>query len=139
MTCTLKKCGCIAFGFPSIYCQNWQEPEKPLDDLDRWSIKNWNTIPEYQRKKCLDHLYNLMKDSHSLKKWKDQAKRDMKIGSDDVMFHFHTGMFIRNTLRDVLLDSELPPIRVFDRSIQSIGNWDDYYYGALDALVRLPE
>ena len=40
-------------------------------------------------------------------------------------YHFGWGMSIRNLLRDVYQDCELPT-----------GNWDDYYGAAIEVAVR---
>ena len=55
--------------------------------------------------------------------WRDQSRRRVVIGSDNIRFHLVEGMQIRNALRTVVKDDQLPT------------NWDDYYYGALEALV----
>ena len=59
-------------------------------------------------------------------KWKDQHARGISIGSDEGVFHFGTGMWVRNLLRDQLTDGELP----------YPPDWDDYYMGALAAVVE---
>lgn len=42
-------------------------------------------------------------------------------------FHYGAGMFIRNLLRNVVLDKELPS-----------GNWDDFYVAALLSAAHFP-
>jgi hypothetical protein len=46
---------------------------------------------------------------------------------------FGGGMQIRNRLRDVLTDDQLPPVDYPEGPMQ---NWDDFYTGAIDALIE---
>jgi hypothetical protein len=48
-------------------------------------------------------------------------------------FHFSEGMAVRNLLRDVLRDEQLPPV---EYPVGPMRNWDDYYMGALDELLE---
>jgi hypothetical protein len=48
-------------------------------------------------------------------------------------FHFSTGMAIRNVLREVIKDDELPPVEYAECFHN---NWDDYYVAVLDEAVR---
>lgn len=47
-------------------------------------------------------------------------------------FHFGTGMAIRNLLREVILDEELPVVHY---GAHEARNWDDWYHGVLEKLV----
>lgn len=46
-----------------------------------------------------------------------------------IPYHFGTGMGIRNLLRDVIKDDELPPVMYGDLAAQ---NWDDYYVEVME-------
>lgn len=110
--------------------------EQPVDELDRWSEANWALVPETVRKDCEDHLLEVVPDE-VLKKWIDQRRRGVSIGSDDPRFHLSVGMAVRNCLRDQLTDGELPEI-TRDHKGRPYGpsrNWDDYYFGVLAAIA----
>jgi hypothetical protein len=93
----------------------------------RNSIGLWNELPETWRNTCLCHLEETFTQwPHIVVRWQEQVDRGALIGSDDVRFHFGAGMAVRNILRQVLPDHKLPT-----------GNWDDYYYGAIDAFARV--
>lgn len=112
-----------------IFCSQYFVPEQLVGDLERLAIANWNRIPEADRVRCVSALRTVAERSpEMLAKWRDQHARGMRIGSDDIRFHFGVGMSVRNVLRGVLRDGDLPG-PIMQR------NWDDYYYGALDALV----
>jgi hypothetical protein len=53
------------------------------------------------------------------------------------MFHFGTGMLVRNACRDRLTDGDLPEVTT-DHQGKLYGpsrNWDDYYFGVLAAIA----
>lgn len=52
-------------------------------------------------------------------------------------FHFSTGMSVRNVLRGVFSDDELPPITYdhYDPPIEA-QNWDDYYIAVLEEAIQ---
>lgn len=52
-------------------------------------------------------------------------------------FHFSTGMAVRNVLREVIKDDELPPVTYdhYDPPVQA-QNWDDYYVGVLNEAIQ---
>lgn len=99
-------------------------------DLQIWSRDNWKRIPEAKREECINHLHGWI-PYDQLSQWKENG-----FGSD---FHmFGGGMQIRNRLRDILKDDDLPPVAY--RGGAFFRNWDDYYMGALDELMeRIPE
>lgn len=110
--------------------------ERPIDELDRWSERNWAMVPEFIRNDCESHLRAEI-GPYLLGKWMDQRRRGIRIGSDDPRFHFGVGMAVRNTLRAQLLDEELPEI-ISDHEGKPYGptrNWDDYYFGVLAAIA----
>lgn len=50
-------------------------------------------------------------------------------------FHFTVGMQVRNTLRTVIKDDELPPVDYGDE--KAYQNWDDYYAEVLECAAGL--
>lgn len=114
-----------------MFCEHWSEPERPRGALETQSDTYWATVPEADRKRCLDHLRSKV-PADVIAKWQAQYERGNCIGSDDIRFHLGVGMTVRNTLREVLKDSELPGSASVMRGL----HWDDYYVGALHALVQ---
>lgn len=98
--------------------------------LDNWCFENWNKLPEAQRKACLEHLEGWLPD---------EILKDWHANGFDPGFHmFGGGMQIRNRLRDVLTDDKLLPVEYKDGNgaITYSRNWDDYYTGALQELMK---
>jgi hypothetical protein len=90
----------------------------PTDvELEELSDANWLSIPEAQRSLCKAHL---------LEEVPAEAWVELKEHGFDPIFHFRGGMAVRNCLRDVLLDKDLPRDK----------NWDDYYMGCLREILR---
>lgn len=90
--------------------------------IDDNSIRNWLLIPEDKRRAILDDLRKWFEPSQILPLW---AKQGLP-----AMFHLHEGMQVRNRMRRHLLDKDLPPTR---HGLSF--NWDDYYLGAIAALI----
>lgn len=115
---------------------NAHRPE-PVSKLDEWCIGNWRRLPQWVRTKCVDHLHAVISAAvdgqEALEKWRQQKRDGIRIGSDQYCFHFGTGMFIRNALRQVLDDNDLPGVTYPSGDVYR--NWDDAYYGALDELA----
>ena len=137
MTCTLgqDKCECLGGSFLTLrmVCDNWHVPEQPLHEVHKTNIRNWNMLALPIRERCLQHLRRFMHDALDVvEHWRDQAARGVAIGSDRIRFHMDEGMQIRNALRAVVTDSELPPMKQPGGEIGR--NWDNYYVGALYAL-----
>jgi hypothetical protein len=86
------------------------------DELEKLSDANWLSIPDDQRLLCKAYIRATVPDSVWLY-W----KKGFPPG-----FHFGGGMAVRNCLRDVLLDENLPRDK----------NWDDYYMGCLREILR---
>lgn len=110
--------------------------------LDDWSRSNWDRVPESQRRRCLDHLRDWV-PKDVLSKWREQHSRGERIGWDVPGFHFGGGMSIRNRLRAVLSDGDLPPASTPPDAASAAplpgpgeSNWDDFYTGALEELVE---
>lgn len=100
-----------------------------MTELRQWSRDNWNKIDPLIRKDCVDHLDGWISptDIHQL----------IKHGYDFPHFHHFGGMALRNRLRDVLTDGELPEVTIGSdgKPYGPWRNWDDYYTGALDELL----
>jgi hypothetical protein len=96
------------------------------DDLDEWCRSNWDKVPEEKRKLCLDHLKKKI-DAATLRRWKE-------CGFPPGFHMFAGGMAVRNTLRDVMVDEELPAVSW--NNGEAYSNWDDYYTGALQELLE---
>lgn len=98
-------------------------------ELREWCRANWRRLPEDKRKACVDHLDGWIKPS-------DIQTMVHEDYDKDPMFHLRGGMAIRNRLRDIVRDEDLPLIKLDHRG-ESYGsrNWDDYYTGALDELL----
>lgn len=94
------------------------------NDNRAWCRDNWSKVPEEQRKKCTDHLVACLPQSLLLF-WKTNGFPSY--------FHFYSGVTVRDILRQVMADDELPPISYADGPSC---NWDDYYTGALDEVLE---
>lgn len=108
-------------------------------ELGIWCRANWDRIPAEQRKKCLDHLRDWI-GADIIAQWKAQHAAGDRIASDIPGFHhLGGGMRIRNRLRDVMKDAELPavvgPAGGYPTG-EEVRNWDDFYTGALEELVE---
>jgi len=115
------------------FCPDFRLEERAPEQIEHESVACFARLSEHQRLACLAAL-KLSVPKFLRDWWRDQAARGMRIGSEDPRFHFGVGMEVRNTLRKVLADKELPPVAYPEGGAHS--NWDDYYYGALDALAR---
>lgn len=95
------------------------------DELQQFSRDNWNRIPEAKRKMCLDHLRTEIPG---------ESMKGLKEHWQDPGFHmFGGGMWIRNTLRGVMKDEELPGVMYEQHEMH---NWDDFYMAAVEELVK---
>lgn len=91
--------------------------EQPHSSHDERSEQRWAEVPELVRADCESYLLSKL-PREILLKWKDQH-------SDEGVFHFGNGLWVRNLLREQLTDGELP-----------LADWDDYYLGVLAAVVQ---
>lgn len=125
----VKKDGCTCKnGMETIFCEHLNS-EHAYCESNRQSIARWKTIPEEVRVRCSDHLRMVVGDHPAvLERWRDQKRRGVAPGSDDVRFHFSAGMAVRNILRQVLTDDLLP-------GPPEYRNWDDFYFGAIDEVA----
>jgi len=110
--------------------------ETPMDDHDQTVLDNWNRLSEDIRSRCVD-LLRSKTPSDMMGRWKDQHARRIRIGSDDPWFHMGIGMQVRNAMRSILKDDELPFVKYDDGN--EYQNWDDFYGGALQQLITEPE
>ncbi len=86
-----------------------------------WYKARWNSVPEEMKEKILTHLRKL----DNL----DQVKKALE---EDPGFHFFGGgMWVRNYLREVVRDSELPDAP-YPHNLM-LKNWDDFYQQAIRA------
>lgn len=124
-----------------LLSEDRSENEISPGSLERWSIENWDLIDYRLRDQCLQalnkHIPAVLQDH-----WADQHKRGVAIGSDSLAFHHGAGQNVRNILRAVLPDHQLPRVisgpdgKAFDQDqVPVTGNWDDFYLGALAALA----
>lgn len=112
--------------------------EHPPDDLDAKSEANWARLPEGTRRRCAEELRRSI-PPELLAKWRDQLERGVAIGSDDLWFHMGAGMAVRNCLRGVLPDGDLPGVQYengLGHDVIEYSNWDDYYTAALRQAVE---
>lgn len=103
------------------------------DGLRQWCRDNWNRLPDKVRQDCINHL-----DAWFDPKTKTADIERLKNYENELFFHFGLGMVIRNRLRGMLTDMELPVLTKDDEG-QPYGpsqNWDDYYTGAIDEFLE---
>src|SRR5262245_28362184 len=105
-------------------------------DPDEWSRRNWARIPPRVRQDCLNELRDKV-PADLLNEWCDQVRAGREIGSNDASFHLGRGMWVRNLLRNQLTDEELSSVvqQQFPEDFAVVTGWDDFYMGALYALV----
>ena len=124
-------CECVDNSMLRIVCQSWQLPEELPGALEMQSILNWLRIPEAKRVAMIARLRDQVPQDMQ-DHWSDQVSRRVRIGSEDLHFHFGVGMAVRNELRQVMTDGDLPPVQY---AAGEMRNWDDFYYGALHELA----
>ena len=83
-------------------------------------------LPEPLRARAVEYLRGQI-DSESF----EQVRAAHAENPTDwyVAYHFGAGMGVRNLLRDIIKDEELPPVPYGD---ESYSNWDDYYVEVLE-------
>lgn len=97
------------------------------DTLRETERAAWSKLPERLREECVQHLLEVLPPDllsdvrHAIAAhgahWVEEIYRDEPLH----VFHFCEGMGIRNVLRDIVKDTELPS-----------QCWDDYYIPALE-------
>jgi hypothetical protein len=102
--------------------------------LQEFAEKNWARVPEAKRKLCVEHLRKTIIPM-------DQAelKEQFETGKFNPWFHFTSGMTVRNALRDVMKDDELPGVAYPGGDSYEFHNWDDFYMAALRQAVAPKE
>ena len=111
---------------------NFSCEEQPRGELDEFSMRNWRRIPADKREACLA-VIRAKTPPDMFAKWQEQHQRGMRVGSNYTLFHLEAGMQVRNALRAVLTDADLPEVEYPDG--EKHRNWDDFYMGALDDMV----
>lgn len=109
-----------------------QDHETLNGQLEADCFANWMSIPPEMRRKVVDHV-RVKVPVAMMNDWKRQYSKNIRIGSDDPLFHMYPGMQIRNTCRDILQDKDLPPVTYHDGV--DYYNWDDFYTGMLQQLM----
>jgi hypothetical protein len=106
----------------------WGSPE--------WYDNRWNALTPQERERIAAYLRTELPPAAL-----DQFRTAKGIGIDRKQWiatnHFFGGMHIRNVLRAVMLDSELPPAPY--PGGKTYCNWDDYYLQALEAAAYTRE
>lgn len=93
-------------------------------------------LPDELRERAVEHLR-----AHISAETAEQI-RDLQAADPELWWavhHFGMGMTVRNLLREVIEDDELPPVPYDDE--RSYQNWDDYYIPVLEEAAdcgRLP-
>jgi len=88
---------------------------------DEWYKARWASVPDEMKEKIIARL----KELTNLNEVKDMM--------DDPWFHHSGGMMIRNWLRRVVKDNELP-FAPYPGGSQ-FQNWDDFYVQAIEAAL----
>lgn len=85
-----------------------------------------HTLPDDLHKRAVEHVRAAMSDSVAAQIRDLHAADPEKWWADH---HFFMGMGVRNLLREIIKDEELPPV---DYGGESYSNWDDYYIPVLE-------
>lgn len=96
------------------------------DELKKKCRANWDAIDQARRQLCINHLKATI-PADVIKSWKEKGFAPG--------FHMFGGMAVRNVLRDIIHDEDLPGIP-YEDTVGLVKNWDDYYTGALDQLLE---
>jgi hypothetical protein len=111
--------------------------ERPWGPHEAWQEANFNKLPQKDFNGICTHLIHELDDS-ILKKWREQDKRGVAIGSDDPNFSSTAGDVIRTLCRNLIPDNELPWVSL-DETGAPINpprrTWDDSYMGAIAGAV----
>ncbi len=123
----------------------------------------WNAMPLDLKQRAVDHIKaNLTEDQlRQIREWHEEfgsewatadlTPPDKKKEQEDAagfslpfVFHMGAGMGIRNLLREVIKDEELPDARGlgwpdYDDSPEPVRNWDDFYTQVLEAAAGIRE
>jgi len=102
---------------------------KLKDERGERSYRNWMGLPPLIRRDSLQDLTAAI-STEVFSKWLTEYRARGTVGEDDPLFHFGTGMAVRNILRQRLPESELSQITGIEHS-----DWDDFYIGAMRELL----
>lgn len=97
------------------------------EELQEFAERNWLRVDAAQRDRCVWHLRETL-HRRDLVHLREGFERGFEPG-----FHMFGGMGIRNLLRDVVRDDQLPLVQYSDGSAHR--NWDDFYMAALRQAV----
>lgn len=98
----------------------------------RWLRSRKQPTPAEWRSRAVRHLKeNISTELDKVRHLHAENPEEWWIAS-----HFGFGMGVRNVLREVVKDDELPPLRHFDGRFYS--NWDDWYVEVLEEAAGLP-
>jgi hypothetical protein len=112
----------------------WLRRNRPITPVgfkptaDDPSDINWRRLPMATRRAMLRDLRAWIGEPF-LEMWRREGLPPF--------FHFDQGMAIRNRLRDRMPDWLLPAVHYEDGF--EARNWDDYYMGAVNELLRTKE
>lgn len=105
-----------------------QQGDEQLTPHDGETIRQfenrlWDDLPIGQR----ERIVRFLNTNEDFLRLRDEVKERLAANPDDwwIEHHMGWGMWVRNTLRDIYRDDELPS-----------GNWDDYYIAAVEAALR---
>lgn len=106
----------------------------------------WNRVDPEIRKRSVDHLRSSLSpesleavrvavERYGRHEWLHKPPFAMLVRDEDgemqMPFHFSGGMAIRNLLREVVKDDELPSFDEWYGEGTDVRNWDDFYVQAL--------
>lgn len=106
----------------------------------------WNRVDPELRERAVNHIREELHpesleevreavEKHGRHEWPHNPPFSALIRDEDgelqLPFHFSGGMAVRNLLREVVKDSELPPFDEWYGEGTDVRNWDDYYVQAL--------
>lgn len=104
-----------------------------------WYDARWEAIPAEQRERIVAFLRERLSEK-DLARIREMHAEDPEDWATKAPAFFHMwggGMAIRNLLRELMLDDELPPAPYPNGETYS--NWDDYYVQALEAAAGVRE
>jgi hypothetical protein len=91
---------------------------------DRWFEDRWNSVPDEMKERIVAHLRKL-----------DNLQEHKEALDNDPFYHMWGGTAIRNYLREIIRDDELPPAP-YPEFKSEFRNWDDYYSQAIRAAAE---
>lgn len=99
---------------------------------DNWPDIAWAKLSPELRQRAVDHINAITTRSE-----REEVRRIITAQTKDPWWHFTGGMAVRNRLREVIKDDELPPLPEFYGTDQS--TWDDFYVQCIEAALGLRE